>query len=47
MTLLFQLIFMDTSPLGLYYRYVLSEEMRRWPYKANDKVWICHAEVKI
>ena len=35
---------MDTSPLSLYYRYV-SEETRRWSYKASDKVWICHGEV--
>ena len=36
-------------PLHLVYTIAMlvSEETRRWPYKASDKVWICHAEVKI
>ena len=37
---------MDTSQLGLYIAMLVGEEMRRWPYKASDKVWICNGELR-
>ena len=38
---------MDISPLGYTIAMLVSEETWRCPYKASDKVWICHGEVKI